>query len=343
MPGVVTVAVDANGADLGPREVAEGAILAAARGIRVKIFGPAGEIGDVPDGVEVIDAPVSIAKAADPAHAVRRTPDSSIVRAATAVGAGEADALVSGGSTGSALAAGLFHMKRARGIYRPALALPMPIPGAPVLLLDVGANTEVRPEHLVQFAFMGSAFAQAVMGIAEPRVALLSNGEEPTKGTPDIVAVHEQLAARRDVLRFVGNVEGTQVTEGAADVVVMDGFTGNVTLKVIEGTSRTLFRAIRERAESSPRAKLGGLLLRPALRGLRDEVDPEGPGGAFMLGLRRMGVVAHGRFTRRGFARAIEVAAQGVSEDVIGRTHAALEVAGVLRAPSEAEASVTPS
>jgi phosphate acyltransferase len=343
MAGVVTVAVDANGADLGPREVAEGAILAAARGIRVKIFGPAGEIGEMPAGVEVIDAPVSIAKAADPAHAVRRTPESSIVQAAKTVGAGDADALVSGGSTGSALAAGLFHMKRARGIYRPALALPMPIPGAPVLLLDVGANTEVRPEHLVQFAFMGSAFAQAVMGIEEPRVALLSNGEEPTKGTPEIVAVHEQLAARREVLRFVGNVEGTQVTAGAADVVVMDGFTGNVTLKVIEGVSSTLFRAIRERAESSPRAKLGGLLLRPALRGLRDEVDPEGPGGAYMLGLRRLGVVAHGRFTRRGFARAIEVAAQGVQEDVIGRTHATLEAAGVLRQPSEAEASVTPS
>jgi glycerol-3-phosphate acyltransferase PlsX len=343
MSRVVTVAVDANGADLGPREVAEGAILAAAKGVRVRIYGPAAEIGDVPEGVEVIDAPVSIAKAADPAHAVRRTPDSSIVQAATAVGAGEADALVSGGSTGSALAAGLFHMKRAKGIYRPALALPMPIPGAPVLLLDVGANTEVRPEHLVQFAFMGSAFAQAVMGIAEPRVALLSNGEEPTKGTPDIVAVHEQLAARREVLRFVGNVEGTQVTGGAVDVVVMDGFTGNVTLKVIEGTSTTLLRAIRERAQSSPRAKLGGLLLRPALRGLRDEIDPEGPGGAYMLGLRRLGVVAHGRFTRRGFARAIEVAAQGVQEDVIGRTHAALEAAGVLRQPSEAEASVTPS
>jgi glycerol-3-phosphate acyltransferase PlsX len=343
MSRVVTVAVDANGADLGPREVAEGAILAAAKGVRVRIYGPAAEIGDVPEGVEVIDAPVSIAKAADPAHAVRRTPDSSIVQAAKAVGAGEADALVSGGSTGSALAAGLFHMKRAKGIYRPALALPMPIPGAPVLLLDVGANTEVRPEHLVQFAFMGSAFAQAVMGIAEPRVALLSNGEEPTKGTPDIVAVHEQLAARREVLRFVGNVEGTQVTGGAVDVVVMDGFTGNVTLKVIEGTSTTLLRAIRERAQSSPRAKLGGLLLRPALRGLRDEIDPEGPGGAYMLGLRRRGGVAHGRFTRRGFARAIEVAAQGVQEDVIGRTHAALEAAGVLRQPSEAEASVTPS
>ena len=343
MRGVVTVAVDANGADLGPREVAEGAILAAQRGIRVKIFGPLAEVGDVPDGVEVIDAPVSIAKASDPAHAVRRTPESSIVMAAKAVGAGEADALVSGGSTGSALAAGLFHMKRAKGIYRPALALPMPIPGAPVLLLDVGANTEVRPEHLLQFAFMGSAFAQAVMGIDQPRVALLSNGEEPTKGTPGIVAVHEQLAARTDVLRFVGNVEGTQVTSGAADVVVMDGFTGNVTLKLIEGVSATLFRAIRERAESSPRARLGGLLLRPALRGLRDEVDPEGPGGAYMLGLRRMGVVAHGRFTRKGFARAIEVAAQGVTEDVIGRTQATLEAAGVLRAPSEDAASVSAS
>jgi glycerol-3-phosphate acyltransferase PlsX len=344
VPGTVTVAVDANGADLGPREVAEGAILAAAKGVRVRIYGPAAEIGDVPEGVEVIDAPVSIAKAADPAHAVRRTPESSIVQAAKAVGAGEADALVSGGSTGSALAAGLFHMRRARGIYRPALALPMPIPGAPVLLLDVGANAEVRPEHLVQFAFMGSAFAQTVMGIADPRVALLSNGEEPTKGTPDIVAVHTQLAAvRREVLRFVGNVEGTQVTGGAADVVVMDGFTGNVTLKVIEGTSTTLLGAIRARVDSTPRAKLGGLLLRPALRGLRDEVDPETTGGAYMLGLRRLGVVAHGRFTRRGFARAIEVAAQGVQEDVIGRTHAALEAAGVLRQPSEAEASVTPS
>ncbi|MCW3064557.1 MAG: fatty acid/phospholipid synthesis protein PlsX [Solirubrobacterales bacterium] len=344
MRGVVTVAVDANGADLGPREVAEGAIIAAANGVRVRLYGPRGEIGEVPDGVDVVDAPVSIAKSADPAHAVRRTPESSIVQAARAVGAGEADALVSGGSTGSALAAGLFHMKRAQGIYRPALALPMPIPGAPVLLLDVGANTEVRPEHLVQFAFMGSAFAQAVMGIDDPRVALLSNGEEPTKGTPNIVAVHAQLAAvRREVLRFVGNVEGTQVTGGAADVVVMDGFTGNVTLKVIEGVSTTLFGAIRARAEISPRAKLGGLLLRPALRGLRDELDPEGPGGAYMLGLRRLGVVAHGRFTRRGFARAIEVAAHGVQEDVIGRTHAALAAAGVLRQPSEVEATVTPS
>jgi glycerol-3-phosphate acyltransferase PlsX len=302
----------------------------------VLLFGPAEEIGSVADGVEVVDAPVSIAKATDPAFAVRSTPEASIVQAARAVAEGRAQALVSGGSTGSALAAGLFNLRRDRGIYRPALALPVPMPGAPaVLLLDVGANVTCRPEHLVQFAHMGSAFAQAVMGIDSPRVALLSNGEEPAKGTPELVAVHEQLAGSGGTgLRFVGNIEGTQVTEGAADVVVMDGFTGNITLKLIEGVSGRVLAAIRDAAMSSWRTKLGGVLLAPAVVRLRAEIDPEGPGGAYMLGLRQLGVVAHGRFTRRGFARAIEVAARGVQEDVIGRTRAALEAAGALRSHS---------
>jgi phosphate acyltransferase len=330
---MVTVAVDAGGADLGPAEVAAGAVQAAASGTRVLLFGPAGEIGPVPAGVEVIDAPISIAKAADPAFAVRSTPEASIVQAARAVAEGRADALVSGGSTGSALAAGLFNLKRDRGIYRPALALPVPMPGAaPILLLDVGANVSCRPEHLVQFAHMGSAFAAAVMGIASPRVALLSNGEEPAKGTPELVTVHEQLAGMRGTgINFVGNIEGTQVTEDVADVVVMDGFTGNITLKLIEGVSSRTMRAIRDTAMTSWRAKLGGLLLAPAVRRLRDQIDPEGPGGAYMLGLRQLGVVAHGRFTRRGFARAIEVAARGVQEDVVGRTRAALLQAGAMR------------
>src|SRR5579859_4650402 len=218
---MITVAVDAGGADLGPREVAAGAAQAAARGLGVILFGPAAEMGSVPAGVEVVDAPVSIAKAADPAFAVRSTPEASIVQAARAVAEGRAQALVSGGSTGSALAAGLFNMRRDRGIYRPALALPVPLPGAPpVLLLDVGANVTCRPEHLVQFAHMGSAFAQAVMGIQSPRVALLSNGEEPGKGTPELVSVHEQLAGDGGRgLNFVGNIEGTQVTAGVADVI----------------------------------------------------------------------------------------------------------------------------
>ncbi len=330
---MITVAVDACGADLGPREVAAGAALAAAGGLGVLLFGPRGQIGAVPDGVEVVDAPISIAGAPDPVAAVRSTPEASIVQAARAVSDGRAQALVSGGSTGGTIAAGLFHLGRDRGIYRPALALPVPMPGAPpVLLLDVGANVLCRPEHLVQFAHMGAAFARAVLGIDAPRVALLSNGQEPAKGTPDLVAVHQRLAGVGGRgLSFVGNVEGNQVTAGAADVVVMDGFTGNLTLKLIEGVSARTLGAIRGAASSSPRAKLGGWLLLPALRALREEIDPEGPGGAYMLGLRRLGVVAHGRFTRRGFARAIEVAARGVQEDVIGRTSAALEAAGALR------------
>ncbi len=262
---MVTVAVDAGGADLGPAEVAAGAAIAAAAGTRVLLFGPADEIGSVPEGVEVVDAPVSIAKAADPAFAVRSTPEASIVQAAKAVAAGQAQALVSGGSTGSALAAGLFNMRRDRGIYRPALALPVPVPGGrPVMLLDVGANVTCRPEHLVQFAHMGSAFTQAVLGIPSPRVALLSNGEEAVKGTPELVEVHEQLAGEGGTgLNFVGNIEGTQVFEDAADVVVMDGFTGNITLKLIEGVSGRTLRAIRDVAMGSTRAKLGRLAAAP--------------------------------------------------------------------------------
>ncbi len=332
---MITVAVDAGGADLGPAEVAAGAAQAARAGVRVILFGPAAEIGSVPDGVEVVDAPISIAKAADPAFAVRSTPEASIVQAARSVADGRAQALVSGGSTGSALAAGLFNLRRDRGIYRPALALPVPLPAAPpVVLLDVGANVSCRPEHLVQFAHMGSAFAHAVMGISSPRVALLSNGEEPGKGTPELVAVHEQLAGSAGTgLNFIGNIEGTQVTDSIADVIVMDGFTGNITLKLIEGVSGRTMRAIREVAMDSTRGKLGGWLLGPSVRRLREQIDPEGPGGAYMLGLRQLGVVAHGRFSRRGFARAIEVAARGVEEDVVGATRRALEGAGALRAP----------
>jgi glycerol-3-phosphate acyltransferase PlsX len=334
MTSTVTVAVDANGADLGPAEVAAGAAIAAEGGVKVLLFGPASDLGPVADGVTVVDAPVSIAKEADPVLAARATPDASIVRAARAVADGDADALVAGGSTGAALAAGVFQIRRDRGIHRPALAVPIPVPGHPVTLLDVGANAEVRAEHLVQFAFMGAALAQVVLGVARPRVALLSNGEEPTKGTPLVIEAHAALAERAagsPMVDFIGNVEGTQITDGAADVVVTDGFTGNVALKVLEGTSKTMIDAIRDAAVGSPRTKLGGALLRPALRSLRDQLDPEGPGGAYLLGLRKLGVVPHGRFTRYGISQAILLAARGVTGDVVGRTHTALEAAGALR------------
>jgi phosphate acyltransferase len=213
------------------------------------------------------------------------------------------------------------------------------VPKAPFLLLDAGANVEVRPEHLVQFAHMGAAFMEAVMGVERPRVALLSNGEEATKGVETVVAAHAALRDRPGELNFVGNVEGFAIGTGAADVIVADGFAGNVTLKVMEGTSAALLGAVRAAALSSTRAKLGGLLLKPALRSLRDEIDPEEQGGAVLLGLRKLGVVPHGSFGARGFARAIEVAARGVRLDVAGRTHDRLAGAGALRV-SEAAATV---
>jgi glycerol-3-phosphate acyltransferase PlsX len=339
--GAVVVAVDANGADLGPAEVAAGAAIAAREGVKSLLFGPADQFGpiDAPsDLVEIVDAPVSIAKVPDPVAAARSTRDASIVLAAKAVADGRADALVSGGSTGAALAAGLLNVKRSHGIYRPALALPIPVPGGrpPVTLLDVGANTEVRPEHLVQFAFMGAALAKTVLGIQRPRVALLSNGGEAIKGTPLVVEAHQLLlerAAASPLVDFVGNTEGNVVMDGEADVVVADGFTGNVALKLIEGVSSATLRSIREAATSSSRGKVGGLLLRSDLRALRAEIDPEAQGGAYMLGLRKLGIVPHGRFTRVGFGQAILLAARGVSNDVVGQTHAALEEAGALRTP----------
>jgi glycerol-3-phosphate acyltransferase PlsX len=346
------VAVDCNGADLGPAEVAAGAALAAAEGARVLLFGPAAQLeaSPTPDGVEVVDAPVSIAKSADPVSAVRGTPEASIVQAARAVAEGRAQALVCAGGTGAALAAGLFNVKRARGIYRPALAVPLPIPGSPlareparaggysvshsVILLDVGANAEARREHLVQFAFMGAALARTVLGVESPRVGLLSNGEEAARGSRLIVETGEELAekaGRGEALRFVGNVEGGDVVGGVADVIVTDGLTGNIALKLMEGVSQTLLGAVRDAAMASTRAKLGGALLRPALREVRDELDPEQQGGAYLLGLRSLGVVPHGRFTRRGFAQAILRARRGAEDDLVGRTQLALAAAGALR------------
>jgi glycerol-3-phosphate acyltransferase PlsX len=212
------------------------------------------------------------------------------------------------------------------------------VPGGrrPVTLLDVGANAEVRPEHLVQFAFMGAALAKTVLGIERPRVALLSNGTEAIKGTPLVQEAHallQERAAASPLVDFVGNTEGNVVMDGHADVVVADGFTGNVALKLIEGVSSATLRSIREAAMHSQRGRVGGLLLRGDLRALRAEIDPEAQGGAYLLGLRKLGVVPHGRFSRTGFSQAILLAARGVSNDVVGQTHGALGEAGALRTP----------
>jgi phosphate acyltransferase len=327
------IAVDANGADRGPATVAEGARLS---GESVLLFGPAAELGG---GPQVVDAPVAIGGGSEPTRAVRRQPEASIVQAAAAVAEGRAEALVSAGSTGPTLAAATLHIKRIRGVYRPALAVLLPIPGRSVLLLDCGANVEVRPEHLVQFAYMGACFMEAVRGVERPSVGLLSVGEEQGKGTPTQLDAHARLAEGR--LNFVGNLEGFDLPGAAADVIVSDGFTGNVALKVLEGTSRTITDAIREAIRAGALSTLGGLLIRSRVRRLRDVIDPEGVGGAILLGLRKPVVVAHGSFGPRGIASAIRLARRSTDERMVERTRQALEAAGALR--SVPAASVAPA
>ena len=288
------IAVDANGADQGPAAVAEGARLSK---LPVTLFGPAAELGESGEQVRVVDAPVA-AGGGDPVRVVRSNPDASIVQAAKAVGEGRADALVSAGSTGPTLAASTLAIKRLRGVYRPALAVLLPIPGGPVLLLDCGANVEVRPEHLVQFAYMGACFMEAAYGLERPSVGLLSVGEEQGKGTPDVLEAGERLAGGS--LNFAGNVEGFDLPAATVDVVVTDGFTGNVALKVLEATSRTIRDAIRDAIRSGPVSSVGGLLIKRSVDRLRDELDPEGVGGAILLGLRKPVVVAHGQLWPQG-------------------------------------------
>jgi glycerol-3-phosphate acyltransferase PlsX len=236
---------------------------------------------------------------------------------------------VSAGATGALLAASLFHVKRIRGVHRPAIAVLLPLPGRPVLLLDAGANVDVRPDHLVQFAYMGAAFMEAVYGVARPRVGLLSIGEESKKGTDDVVAAHEQLAG--GPLKFAGNVEGTDVTAGTVDVVVTDGFTGNVALKLMEGTAKTVGTAVREAIRSGFMSSLGGLLVRGRLARLREQLDPNTTGGAILLGVRRPVVVAHGKSNAEGIANAVRLARRAADEDMVERTAAALAEGGALR------------
>ena len=325
------VALDAYGADAGPETVLEGARIAAEDGLRVRLFGPSGL--EAPGGVELEPTSEWIGNEAEPVAAVRATPDASIVRAANAVAGGACGTVVSAGSTGATMTAALFALKRAHGVHRPALAVQIPAPGTggpPLLLLDCGANTDVRPQHLIQFAFLGSAFSRAVLGTDSPRVALLSVGEEQKKGRADVVEAHAALSAA-DGIRFIGNLEGRDLFSGEADVVVTDGFTGNVTLKTLEGTAKAVAEAVRAAARSNPIAAAGGLLLRPALGGLRRSMDPNSVGGAILLGLRGVAVVAHGSSTPEGIANALRLADRAVAERAVERTGELLASSGATR------------
>jgi glycerol-3-phosphate acyltransferase PlsX len=253
-----------------------------------------------------------------PVEAVRAKPQSSLVAACRAVGEGRAAAVVSAGNTGAMLAACLFEIRRLPEVDRPAIAVVIPSRRGPTVLVDAGANADARAEHLVQFAEMGAILAEEVLEISRPNVRLLSIGEEPEKGSQLVLEAHQLLA--QSGLRFGGNVESRVLLEGGAgDVVVTDGFTGNVCLKLLEGTIKSLLDALRDEIYSSTRGKVGGLLIRPAARHLRERLDPDTYGGAYLLGLRGLAVIAHGNSSRRAIANAVQLAARGVEHRLVER------------------------
>ena len=316
---MIRVAVDAMGGDRAPDEVVAGALEARSSSVQPLLVGPRGL---ETHGLELVEAADSIAMDEKPAEAVRAKPNSSLVVACRSVAEGRADAVVSAGNTGAMLAASFRELRRIPGVARPAIAVPLPARRGPSVLIDAGANADARPEHLVQFAHMGAVFATEILGVHEPEVRLLSIGEEPEKGNQLTLEAHALLAEAD--LKFAGNAEARDLLRGAADVVVTDGFTGNVALKLLEGTIRELLDALREQIVATTRGKLGGLLIRPAARALRSELDPDTYGGAYLLGLRGLAVIAHGNSGRRAIANAIALAARGVEHDVVGRLAARL-------------------
>jgi glycerol-3-phosphate acyltransferase PlsX len=317
---VVRVVVDAAGGDHAPDEVVHGALEAAGPQLHV-VF-----VGDEPTVRALLPreySHASIVPAADvigydeePAWAARTKTESSIVVGLKLVHAGEADAFVSAGNTGAVVAGSLLYVRRLRGVQRPAICTIMPCVPTPIAFLDVGANAECRPEHLRQFAIMGQAFAREVMGIAAPTVGLLSIGEEPSKGTPDVIEAHK-LIADDGRITFYGNVEGRDIMNRAVDVVVTDGFTGNVGLKTIEGTARAVMLAVRKAIDASPATKLGGLLLRRQLLRVRAALDPEEFGGALLVGMNAPVVIAHGNSRSRGVAQAVRMARRAATSDLL--------------------------
>lgn len=326
-----TVALDGLGVEKGFEALSGGIGIAAADGIRLRVFGPAARI-DVAgaEGVEVIDTTDQITNDDDPVPSVRSRPDSSIVRAVGDVAAGHSEAVVSLGSTGATMAAATFGLRRSKGVKRPALAAQVPLPGRTTLFLDVGANLDVRAQHLVQFAWLGAAFAKSVMGVKRPQVGLLSVGEEAGKGKGEVVEANESLVGATE-FEFIGNVEGRDLPAGVADVIVTDGFTGNITLKALEGTVRTVTGAISAAARRNPLAAAGGLMLKPALAGLKRDLHPDTTGGAILLGLRKTAVVGHGSSGPEGVANAIRVAARAARVDAPGLTEEMLHRVGANR------------
>ena len=317
----VRVCVDAMGGDNAPGSVLEGILsaLAADRDLHILLTGPAPVVEPFaaahPDRVEAVPTSQVIAMDEHPAQAVRSKRDSSIVVGCRLVREGRADAFFTAGSTGAAMAAATLVMGRLRGISRPALAAVFPTVAEPLVFLDVGANADCKPENLLQSAHMGAAYASVVLGRSAPRISLLNIGEEPTKGSQLALEAHELMA--QGVPGFAGNLEANHLLDGMTDVVVTDGFTGNVVLKLLEGTSRTLLSQVRDALTATTLSRLGALFAKDRLAALKKRLDPEAYGGAPLLGVAGVCIIGHGNSTPAAVKAALEVAARAVRGGLI--------------------------
>lgn len=325
------IALDAMGGDFAPDQVVAGGLQAHRElgvdvifvGVKEKVDAALAASG-AGKWAEIEAAPEVIAMDEHPAQAVRTKKNSSIVRACAMVEDGRANGLVSAGNSGAVMAAALFGLHRIAGIDRPAIGSIIPTAGGKhCFLLDVGANTDARPEHLLQYAVMGGIYAEKLMGLTSPRIAQLSNGEEAGKGN-HLVQATEPLLRAQPGLNFIGNVEGKDVFRGKADVIVTDGFSGNVLIKTAEGTAEFLFTSMREALRGDPLATLGGLLVRPRLQAIRRRADWREFGGALLLGVRGVAVIAHGRSDARAIFNAVRVARDAVEKQVVATITAAV-------------------
>jgi glycerol-3-phosphate acyltransferase PlsX len=331
----IRVALDAMGGDNAPGAIVAGGVeaVAADPGIAILLVGREKDIerelvGKSRDRIRVVNATEVVDMDEHPAAAVRTKKDSSLNVGARLVADGEADALVSAGNSGAIMAAAIFVIKRLQGVERPAIGAAVPTKTGNTLMLDAGANTEVRPEYLVQFALLGDAYARRVMGIATPKVALLSNGEEEGKGNELLLAAYPLLKAAP--VNFTGNLEGKQLFSGQADVVVTDGFTGNVVLKTMEGIADFLLTTIRDEAKKTPLGIAGGLLLKPTIGRIRARTDWRKVGGAPLLGVNGVVIIAHGRSDAEATKNAVLRGAEAVRSNVVR------EMAGAIGASAAA-------
>ncbi len=318
------IALDAMGGDNAPAETVAGAVDASRQGVDVVLVGDTSvltaELDKHDIRLPIVDAPEVIGMGDNPSRTLREKPGASVVIAARLVSEGNAEGFISAGSTGAAMAAAAIIVGRIKGVSRPPIASVIPTPGSPTILLDAGANPEVKPEQLAQFGAMGSVAASALFGVDEPRVGLLSNGEEKGKGR-DLERTAFRLLEAGPV-RFVGNVEGRDLATDKTDVMVTDGFTGNVVLKTIEGAAAIVSNDVREELSQLP-AEIQDQAL-PAFAKVRQRLDYETYGGAFLLGVKALVLIAHGASSRVAICNALVMARDGADQDLAGRIAAQL-------------------